>query len=304
MDRWPELTDILADQYGLVSNAQLKQLELSPTTIARWTRERRLERCAPGVMRLVGAPATWHQRLKRGLLSLGESAAVSHGAAAQLYVFDRWHGDDVAFLVGRGKRHSRLGESVHSSGRIGKRDVVTVDGFRVTSATRTILDLANIQVDPDRLRAAVDSAVRLQLSAPEAIRRRLADLRGSGRTGVRILDELLLDAGGHTMLEREFLRLIREAGLPRPLTQAVFRNGKRTLARVDFLFPQWNVVVEVSGRLGHSTPTDRARDAQRRNELQDLGLRVYEFTWEHVTGRPAWVQGEMRRRLRAAGWSG
>jgi len=295
---------LMAAQHGVVSTAQLKRLELSPNTLARWARERRLETCAPGVLRLVGAPVTWHQRLKRGLLSLGESAAVSHGAAAQLFVFDRWHGDEVAFLVGRAKRHSRLGEAVHSSGLIGKRDIVTVDGFRVTSATRTILDLANIQADPDRLRAAIDSAVRLQLSAPEAIRRRLDDVRGRGRTGVRVLDELLLDAGGHTMLERDFLRLVREAGIPRPATQVVFREGKRTMARVDFLFPEWNLVVEVSGRLGHSTPTERARDAQRRNELQDLGLRVYEFTWEHVTRRPTWVQAQMRLHLRAAGWPG
>jgi hypothetical protein len=40
-----------------------------------------------------------------------------------------------------------------------------------------------------------------------------------------MLDELLLDAGGHTMLEREFLRLMREARIPRPTTQFVFRDA-------------------------------------------------------------------------------
>ena len=304
MDRWPEVVALLAEQHGLVATNQLTDLRLSRHTIARWTREHRLEKTAPGVLRLVGAPSTWEQRLMRGLLSLGGSAAVSHGAAARLHGLDRALPDDVAFLVTRSHRNSRLDDTVHSSGLIAKVDLVTVDGFRVTSATRTILDLANIEVDPDRLRAAIDSAVRLQLSAPQAIRRRLQDLRRSGRTGVRMIDELLADAGGHTMLEREFLRLVRDAGLPRPHTQVVFRDGKRTTARVDFLFTDWNIVVEVSGRVGHSTPSERARDAQRRNELQDLGLRVYEFTWEHVTRRPAWVQDQMRRHLRVAGWPG
>ena len=119
-----------------------------------------------------------------------------------------------------------------------------------------------------------------------------------------MIDELLYDAGGHTMLEREFLRLMREADLPRPQPQVVFRNGKRTMARVDFLYAEWKIVVEVSGRIGHSTAPERARDAQRRNELQDLGLRVYEFTWEDVTRRPSWVQNQKRLRLRAAGWPG
>src|ERR687897_550321 len=301
MDRWPEVAQLLAVQHGVVSAAQLDELKLSRHTRDRWLREQRLEKCAPRVMRLTGAPITWEQQLTTGLLSLGRVAGASHRAAARLHGFDRFSDDDVEFLVPRGKRHSRLDATVHSSVRVAKLDFVTVNGFRTTSATRTILDLANIETHPDRLRAAIDSAVRLQLSAPEAIRLRLEDIRRQGRTGVRAIDQLLLDAGGHTMLEREFLRLVREAGLPRPRPQVVFRDGKRTIARVDFLYAEWKVVVEVSGSLGHSSPAERARDAQRRNELQDLGLRVFEFTWEQVTRRSAWVQEQMRVRLRAAG---
>jgi very-short-patch-repair endonuclease len=58
------------------------------------------------------------------------------------------------------------------------------------------------------------------------------------------------------------------------------------------------------GQMGLGRRLERcARDAQRRNELQKLGLRVYEFTWEDVTRRPAWVLRETRRRLEQAGWS-
>jgi very-short-patch-repair endonuclease len=91
---------------------------------------------------------------------------------------------------------------------------------------------------------------------------------------------------------------MREAGLPRPEPQVVFKDGERTLARVDFLFRDFGLVVEVSGQLGHATPTERARDAQRRNELQDLGLTVYEFTYDQVVNHTRWVQQQMRRRLR------
>jgi hypothetical protein len=112
-----------------------------------------------------------------------------------------------------------------------------------------------------------------------------------------LIDELLDDSGGHTMLERHFLRLMREAGLPRPTPQVVFRDGSRTVARVDFLYPEHRLVIEVSGRLGHSSPFERARDAQRRNELHDLGVTVYEYTWEDITRRPGWVIRTMRARL-------
>ena len=60
----------------------------------------------------------------------------------------------------------------------------------------------------------------------------------------------------------------------------IHRRGAETFARVDFLFEPFGVVVEVSGRLGHSSPAERARDAQRRNELQDAGRHVFEYTWE------------------------
>ena len=105
------------------------------------------------------------------------------------------------------------------------------------------------------------------------------------------------------MLERRFLALIREAQLPRPKTQAVQRRDARHVARVDFLFEPYALVVEVTGRLGHSTPSERDKDAQRRNELTDLGLRVFEYTWKHVTERPGWVVSTMRQRLISAGWT-
>jgi very-short-patch-repair endonuclease len=77
----------------------------------------------------------------------------------------------------------------------------------------------------------------------------------------------------------------------------VFRSDGRHVARVDFLFEEFDVVVEVSGQKGHASPTERARDAQRRNELQDLGLRVFEYTFDDVTGRSDMVRRTLLARL-------
>jgi hypothetical protein len=285
------------DHHGVIDRAELDRLGVTRHQLQRWVAGSRLEKVAPRVWRIGGSADTWRQRLTIGTLSLGHPAAASHSAAAQLHRFDRTPIDVVEFLVADAQRSSRLDAKVHGSKLIRPHDIVRVDGIATTSATRTIVDLANVRVHPDRLRAAIDTAVRLQLSAPRTIAERVYDIRRRGRTGVRLLDELLLDSGGHTMLERDFLRLMREAGLPRATPQVVFRDGSRTLARVDFLFAEWSIVVEVSGRKGHSSPAERARDAQRRNELQDLGLKVYEFTWEDITRRPGWVIRTMRTRL-------
>jgi very-short-patch-repair endonuclease len=189
------------------------------------------------------------------------------------------------------------GAVVHTTCHVGRVDVITIKGFRCSSATRTVLELAAAGAQEDRLAAAIDSAVRLRLSAPMVLVGRLAQFRGRGHTGTRVLDQLLLDTGGETVLERRFLTLVRTAGLPRPATQRRFRSDGRHVARVDFCWPRVCVVVEVSGRLGHSNPHDRTRDAQRRNELQDLGYRVYEYTWGDVTRRPDYVVSSLRRRL-------
>jgi hypothetical protein len=245
---------------------------------------------------------TWPQRLQVGLLALGPASWISHDAAARLHGLDRSPRDAVELTVLRAQRGRAGPYVVHTTSDVPPIDAVVVDGFRVLSATRTVLDLARARVGSPRLEAAIDSAVRLGLTSPIALRDRLAQRRGSGRWGVRLLDELLVDSGGHSMLERRFLELCRRADLPRPSTQVIHRRGGSTYARVDFLFEPYSVVVEVSGQLGHSTPHDRARDAQRRNELQDVGRKVYEYTWDDVTRRPGFVERSLTARLHDAGW--
>jgi very-short-patch-repair endonuclease len=197
----------------------------------------------------------------------------------------------------RRSRGATINMPVHSTLVLPPIDRVTVRGYRCTSATRTVIDLAYLRLPRAQLEAAIDSAVRAGRSSPTVLRDRLGALRGPGRWGARLLDDLLVDSGGHTMLERRFLELVRRAGLPRPRTQAIHQRDGRTFARVDFLFEEQGVVVEVSGRKGHSSPSERARDAQRRNELQDAGRSVYEYTWDDVTRRGGWVADTLQARL-------
>lgn len=116
------------------------------------------------------------------------------------------------------------------------------------------------------------------------------------------MESLLVDTGGESVLERRFLEIVREAGLPRPATQVVIATEHHRIGRVDFVWDELRVVVEVSGSLGHSSPSERAKDAQRRNELQDDGWKVYEYTYQDVVDRPSMVARSIRSRLITAGW--
>lgn len=288
---------VAAEQHGAVGLSQLDGLGLGRRQRLRALHEGWLIAVASGVYVVAGSVDSVERRLHTGLLRLGPDAVVSHEAAARLHRFDRTPPDAVQFTVPRAARGGGTGLRVHSTETFGPTDRLRVDGFPCTSATRTIIDLARIGRPRSRVEAAIDSAVRSGASSPIVLANRLAELRGTGWRGARLIDALLPDSGGHSPLERRFLRLIRTAGLPRPTTQVIHRLGTRTIARVDFCFEDHDVVVEVSGRLGHVSDADRARDAQRRNELQAAGRHVIEFTRTQVEDRPIYVLDILRAAL-------
>jgi hypothetical protein len=292
-------TTRMRKQHGLISLDQLIQLGVSRAQLRTAVRQGWLAPAGPRVYRSPAAPESLNFQRSLGLLALGSLAVISHRGAARLHNFDR-SSDVVEFTVPLPAHGARIPFPVHTTKTLNPIDRVIIDGFACTSATRTVIDLARLRVSRYELEAAIDSAVRMGVSSPTALTHRLQSLRGPGRWGCRLLDRLLIDSGGHTMLERRFLSLVRRAGLPRPTPQVIHRRDGRAIARVDFLFEDVGVVVEVSGRKGHSSPAERARDAQRRNELQELGRLVYEYTWEHVTERADWVAETLSSRLAMA----
>ena len=109
-----------------------------------------------------------------GLLALGPAAWVSHEAAAALHGFDRALPEPVELTVLRAARGRRMPFPLHTTASLPRIDQVTIGPFRAVSTTRTVIDLAHARVPRPRLEAAIDSAVRLGLSAPLVLHERLA----------------------------------------------------------------------------------------------------------------------------------
>ncbi len=251
-----------------------------------------------------------------GYLRANDRWVVSHASAAKLHRLEGFDDPPIEFTALRPANGRRVGLDVHETRRLDPVDVVTIrrtiaptvrkaaalrhagliTAYRTTSASRTIIDLA-ARLGAEQLGRAIDSACRLGSCSPGYLVRRLGDLRGPGRTGVRRLDEAVLDIGGHSMLERTFLRLMRLNGLPRPACQIAWTVPGRLYARVDFDFRPVPLVVEVGGNKGHSGDLDRARDARRRNELLSIGVELLEFTFGQVTGDEGYVVDSVRRSL-------
>ncbi|HQZ33193.1 MAG TPA: DUF559 domain-containing protein [Ilumatobacteraceae bacterium] len=251
-------------------------------------------RVMPSVWRHVATPESWELRVRAGAVWLGANAALAGRSAAAWWGLDGFEQSSVEFVVPHARRWVS-GVTVRLTRDWSKKDLLRRDGVRVTSATRTIIDLAGQGATAHELERAIDSAVRMRLTSIPTLTSRMAELAKSGRVGIPILRELLLDSGGESVLERRFLRVIRDAGLPRPQTQITFKGRTTRAIRVDFLYESQRVVVEVSGRVGHASDADRRKDARRRNELQHRGYVVIEFTTADVMTDPRYVVESLGR---------
>jgi very-short-patch-repair endonuclease len=101
-----------------------------------------------------------------------------------------------------------------------------------------------------------------------------------------------------SQLERRFLPLVREAGLPPPQTGG-YLNGFKT----DFYWPDLGLVVETDGLRYHRTPAAQARDRRRDQIHARAGLTPLRFTRAQVRFEPDHVRATLTavaRRLRAA----
>ena len=182
----------------------------------------------------------------------------------------------------------RVDHIVHRMKTYNLLDLDTVYGMPCLSATRTLIEIARRET-PKRLTAALDSAVRDGLTTDDFLHRRMSELRARGRPGIDTLLAVMagaeLSKGGHSWLERTFLELLGELGLPRPITQQVVAVRRRKLVRVDCRFPGTNVIVELLGYEHHRTPMQMQNDTERLNRLQLDGFAAMQFTYQDVVTR-------------------
>jgi very-short-patch-repair endonuclease len=108
--------------------------------------------------------------------------------------------------------------------------------------------------------------------------------------------------GAHSLPEVEFVRLVRQAGLPAPTCQRVLQrsNGRYYL---DADWDDYGVSAEVDG-VQHEDFRSRDRDRERRNNVTAQGRRVLNFVSYEIRHLPRDVVQVLARALQAGGWMG
>lgn len=139
------------------------------------------------------------------------------------------------------------------------------------------------------LERAINAADQLELIDPEALRDALGRYRG--QRGVARLRELL-DKRTFRLtdseLERRFLRIVAEAGLPMPETGPHLNGFK-----VDFFWPDRGLVVETDGLRYHRTPAQQARDRLRDQAHTTAGMTPLRFTHAQVRFEAGYVRSTL-----------
>lgn len=295
--RYHKVTAVASTHFGAISTQELDDLGVDRRQRSRWVAQGLLVRLGPRTYAIAGSAATWHRSIWAAMTDVGDAGFIAGRTAARIHGLDGFDGDEIELLVRREQRGSRAPYIVRStSTALGIADTVTIDGIRCLSVERLILDGPLFGFDRTEVENAIDSAIRLKKVSEQRLRVRAISRHRQSINNGRVLLDALVDAGGESRLERWFLGLVREAGLPRPALQKVWREASRTIARVDAMFDD-GLIVEIAGHGTHSSRRQRQHDEQRRTELTLLGFRVITFTYDDIRDRPGWVADCLRAAL-------
>ncbi|MGK2948572.1 MAG: DUF559 domain-containing protein [Acidimicrobiales bacterium] len=279
-------------QLGLITISDTRELGLTEHQRRHLVATGVLIRLSRPVFRHAGWPQTDEQRLLAAAWTVGKGAAVSHMSAAWLWQLDGVGAGAVEVAVAVSRCPVLHFGLVHRTRHLSAADTTAIGLIPVTTPERTLIDLAP-RLELHQLEEALDGACRRNQIYLPRLEWRLAELRRPGWTGAPKLDALLThgrrDRKEETWLESAYLRILQRAGLPLPRLQVTVTPGGGPRYRLDGIYDDHDLVVEIDGHATHATRRRRQADAERHMRLQTEGKRLLRFTYEDVVERPHYV---------------
>ena len=298
---------LAATQHDVITAQQLAELGVDRSAVTRLVRSGILVRIGgPGILRIAGGTASWHQQVLSAALAAGPGAAASHRSGGTLWKLDGIDVQAVELSVPRGCRRRPSGATIRQSTDLGPGQITTVDGIPVTEPTRTLIDLAGVLQAAD-LELAYDSALRMGLTSVDRSRRMLDRLARPGRHGIGPFTAMLdrraeVDGITETVFEARTVQVLLDHGLPRPVPQVELFDEDGFIGRFDVTYPPAKVAIEADSVRWHTSRQRFEEDRARRARAEAIGWRLPSFTWKQVTRRPLFVATTVERMLAVAGW--
>ena len=274
---------LAATQHGAFSYQQALACGLTPDAIRHRLRTGRWIALHRAVYAVAGSSSTWERRVVAAVLAFGDSAFASHMTAAVVLGLLSVRSGVLHVTLRHGsERLDRDDIVVHQARTLGRADTQVVDGIRITSPHRTLVDLAGV-LPLQGLEAALDTALLSGLVSIRSIRRYIRDRRLTHNRGVGRLRKLLDDRAAGAMysrLERVFNQILRTAGFPAPMRQYPVGRWK-----IDFAYPDAKIAVELDHEWTHGSAAALRNDLRRQNELVLAGWRPLRFTEDQLRDR-------------------
>lgn len=279
-----EVVRLAAGQHGAVTQQQLTDGGVSPSTISRRAAAGMLRSVAKGIY-VVPAIENENSLLAAGLLR-NATAVASHRSAARLHAMNISDRGFAEITVERGRTHTMSGVTIHETRWLPDADTMTLNGLRLTTPARTLIDLHAVlgfehyqRVVKDQLTVGIPTAPRFV-----ACHCALARRGRNGTTAVRNLIADLIDDQPFVASELEW-RLYNELSergihyLRRQFAPPWY-NGVEGI--VDFADPVGQTIVEADGRSFHQLELDRRRDRARDREAILHGWQPLRYGWHEI----------------------
>ena len=145
----PLLAEQALKQEGLVTRQQALDTGLSADAISRRIRRGTWQRVMPLVYAVNGAPRTWMQRVVATWL-WAPDGAISHLTAAAIWKFEGCKRGPIELTIPHRRQHPDIKVHVAS---LGRGEAGRLDAIRITSPTRTLVDLASVVAERPLARA-------------------------------------------------------------------------------------------------------------------------------------------------------
>ena len=281
-----DLARLARMSHGVVTREQLVDAGLTVAEIKSRLRTGVLLQEHRGVYRVGHRAASVEARYLAAVLACGKGAVLSGRAAGHLLglVTTPPSMPEVTAPTER-----RVAGVRTKRARATHRDATRWRGIPVTTPARTLVDLSSVLADEDLGRAVHEAGIRHE-TTPEQVEAVLSH-RPSSR-GAADLRRVLWGDERVTLsaLERRFLKLLREAGLPLPVT-----NRPAGGRYVDCRWVGRRLTVELDGYRYHSSRYAWERDRRREREAYARGDQFRRYTWGDVFEET----GPMLRELQA-----
>jgi very-short-patch-repair endonuclease len=261
---------IAARQHGVASMRQLRSVGLSDEAVSVRLRSGRFHRIHRGVYAIGHRGLSVEGRWSAAVLACGAGAVLSHASAAALWgLLPEPQGPVDVSTPARSGRSKRSGIRLHRCRSLGNGATTQRGRIPVTTPARTIADL----------RGAV----------PEWQWRRA--VRQAEFARFRLGPDIEID-GTRSDLERDFLQICRNAGLPAP--EVNVRVGRWT---VDFLWRAERLAVETDSYRYHRGRVAFQDDHARDLDLRRAGLEVRRFDERQIGEEPGLVAADLAEAL-------